>query len=251
MSGLEITPITGKRPENVAELVQNRIALDIRRGILRPGQRLPSEPEYASALGVSRNSLREALQSLEREGLVVRRHGIGTFVTEHKPMIRGGLERLTGIMQIISDQGLRPGTRLLRYEMSECGPEASHALGTLESDPVVIIETVKSADGEPVAVCMDVIPLEYLGDNVDIGLLQMSVFDGLERSHAIRIRHAECELAPITADPDLADKLLIDVGTPVLLLRQVHLDDQNRKVLYSCSYFPFNRFTFRLIRHRY
>ncbi|MCR4425069.1 MAG: GntR family transcriptional regulator [Firmicutes bacterium] len=250
MEECHIIPINSKQSPNVAELVQDQITRNIRLGVLKPGQKLPSEPEYAAALGVSRNSLREALQSLEREGLVVRRHGIGTFVTESRPMIKGGIERLSGVMQIIADQGRVPGTRLIRFERAECGPEAAHALGVEESAPAAIIETVKTADGDPVAVCMDVIPIELLGDSIDVDALQRSVFEGLEKSHGVSIKFAECELVPTVADDSLAEKLAVDTGTPILLLSQVHVDSGNRRVLYSCSYFPFNRFTFRLIRHR-
>ncbi|HAY98585.1 MAG TPA: hypothetical protein DCY45_04925, partial [Mesotoga sp.] len=61
-------------------------------GELKAGEKLPSEPDLARKLGVSRNSLREAIGLLQKDGLLLKRHGIGTFVTDRYPIIKGGIE---------------------------------------------------------------------------------------------------------------------------------------------------------------
>lgn len=117
------TDFVNYRMELLSDRIQRDIEARIQNGLLRPGEKLPPEVEYARMLGVSGNSLRKPLRSLENSGLAVKRHGIGTFVTESRPVIRGGIERLTGIMQLISDQGLAPGSRIVdfRYDKSDNG----------------------------------------------------------------------------------------------------------------------------------
>lgn len=71
-------------------LVMDKIKSDIETGLLRPGERLPSEAELSKQLGVSRATLREALRLLEEEKIVIRRHGVGTFINS-KPVFQVGL----------------------------------------------------------------------------------------------------------------------------------------------------------------
>jgi GntR family transcriptional regulator len=114
----------------------------------------------------------------------------------------------------------------------------------------MILETVKYADSDPVAVCVDYVPIKFLDKPPRPEDLYDSIFEGLERHHGINIRLAECEILSVAAEPAQAEDLSVGIGTPLLLLRQVHIDIKERRILYSKSYFPSNKLTFRLIRHR-
>ena len=101
-------PAVRLRADNRPLYVQ---AIDALRSLLQGGEyavgaRLPSEPELAQRLGISRPTLREALQTLEEEGAIVRRHGVGTFVAEPRPVLDAGLEVLESIEQMASRGGL-------------------------------------------------------------------------------------------------------------------------------------------------
>ena len=222
----------------------------IREGELLPGQRLPTEPELAAHLGVGRNSLREALQSLEDSGLIIKRHGIGTFVTESRPLVQGGIERLASLTEYIASEGRVSGSDLVGYAVVPASAEVRRKLHLESAAPVAVIESIKTADGQPVAVCFDYIPVEFLRQPFDPDSIQASIFEGLQNEHGISIRFAECEILPTVAHGSLASMLSVEEGTTLLLLDQVHVDDADRRVFHSKSYFPFNRFTFRLIRHR-
>jgi len=241
---------TLRRSATTTEMVRRELEGRIRKGVLRPGEQLPNEPELAAQLGVSRNSLREALQVLEDAGLIIKRHGIGTFVTESSPLVRAGIERLTSLTEFVADQGRTPGSRLVSFDIAAADSEVRKKLGLAGTNQVAIVQTIKTADAQPVAVCFDYVPTMFLKEPIDPQSLAVSIFEGLENEHCISIRLAECEIIPTLADNTIADMLDSEPGAPVLLLSQVHLDTQGRRVCYSRSYFPATKFTFRLVRRR-
>lgn len=219
-------------------------------GRFAPGERLPSEPELAESLGVSRNSLREAIGLLENEGYLLRRKGVGTFITHSDPIIKGGIERLKGIADFIREKGYTPGSILERFGSRACDESIAARLMLEPGESVTIIETIKTASGKPVASCIDIIPDRLLKQPVAAADFRESIFDNLHVNHGIDISFAECDLIATVSDAVLSNKLKLETGSPILLLEQIHYDDQGRKVLFSKSFFPSSKFTFKLIRRR-
>ena len=238
------------RNASLIERIKNDLRDNITSGGLKPGERLPSEPELAAVLGVSRNSLREAMSLLENEGFLHRRQGVGTFITESGPIVRGGIERLRNIADFITEQGYQPGSEVLRFEAEPCDDFVAGKLLIAPGDAVTVLETVKTASGKPVALCVDVMPSALLGGGADPESMKASIFDYLRRDRGVDVLFAECDLVPIVADRALASKLDTPLGGPVLLLESIHYDAGDRKVLFSKSYFPAGKFAFKLIRRR-
>ena len=89
--------------------VIDRLKSDIEKGVYQENEKLPSEFELSKTLGVSRATLREALRLLEEENIIVRRHGVGTFVNP-KPVFTSGIEQLSSISSMIEQAGMEPGT---------------------------------------------------------------------------------------------------------------------------------------------
>ncbi len=89
--------------------VIDRIKRDIETGVYKEKQKLPSEFELAKQLGVSRATLREALRVLEEENIIIRRHGVGTFVNA-RPLFTSGIEQLSSVTDMIRQAGRKPGT---------------------------------------------------------------------------------------------------------------------------------------------
>ena len=219
-------------------------------GMLAQGERLPSETDLAHEMGISRNSLREAIGMLEREGLLLKKQGVGTFVTSVTPIIRGGIERLTGIMDFVKANGYEAQNRLISFSASVANPTVSTLLNLSPGQVVYNLTTIKLASEVPVALCIDYIPESIFKTPVKPERLQYSLFEGLEKEYGIEIFYAEAEIIPVISDRDIASKLQIPEGEAVLLLSQIHFGKNNRKILYSKSYFPTGKFTFRLIRKR-
>jgi GntR family transcriptional regulator len=239
-----------KKSANLSEQISQYIKEKIVQNIYRPGEKLPSEAEFSRTLGVSRNSVREALGLLESVGLIVKRQGVGTFVTANKPLIKGGIEHLTGIKQFIADNGYNSRSKLLYYRRERVSLEIAEKLGLKTNNEILAMESLKIANDYPVTLCIDIIPYNLLNEPVKPELLHDSVFEGLKLYHGIDIRSAECEILSAIVDPLLAEKMSITPDNPVLLLKQIHYDSLNRKVLYSKSYFPSDRFTFKLVRYQ-
>ena len=229
--------------------IHNELRRLILNGELKAGERLPSEPDLAHELGVSRNSLREAIGLLQKEGLLLKKHGIGTFVTDRYPIIRGGIERLSSIGSFIESQGHSARSEIVRFDQCVCEERICEFLGLEEKSLVYVLETAKYASEIPVAVCIDFIPKSIV-EEIDPDIIYSSVFEGLGRHYNIDIRYAECDLIPTSCDEILSERLKVESGTSVLLLEQIHYDVLDRKVLYSKSYFPSGKFTFKLIRRR-
>ncbi|MDF2684808.1 MAG: GntR family transcriptional regulator, partial [Brevibacillus sp.] len=99
-------------------LVMDKIKGDIESGQLRPGERLPSEAELSKQLGISRATLREALRLLEEEKIVIRRHGVGTFINS-KPVFSGGIGELFSVTDAIERQGYSAGTMIRKTSFGE------------------------------------------------------------------------------------------------------------------------------------
>ncbi len=116
---------------------------------LEVGEAIPSERQLSADLGVSRLTLRAALDDLAREGYVVRRRGAGTFVGE--PKIAQELT-MTSFTDDMRRRGLRPSSRTLELRVSPAGARLGRLLHVSPSEPVVIASRLRLADGESMAI---------------------------------------------------------------------------------------------------
>ncbi|TDF98593.1 GntR family transcriptional regulator [Paenibacillus piri] len=217
-------------------------------GKLRIGERLPSELQMAKEFGVSRETFRSAVRMLEKEGKLLVKHGVGTFVIQPLPLIPSSLEKLASIGNIIRTAQLDEGESRVSLKTEGCSPEAAQALGIQPNDPVVNLERVRTASGEPVAFSINVIPRSIAGDAFDEGKFHGSLLDFFEKRLGRKIATADSEICvPLHIDRN-CQRLLLHPQTTVLLLKQVHYDDANKPVLYSLDYLRNDVFTFRIRR---
>jgi len=240
-------------------LAQHSLAARVRLALLAriqdgrhpPGSRLPSEVDLAKALGVSRTSLREALLQLEQEGMVARRHGHGTFV-RNVGVLHNNLDRNLSATELIRGQGMEPGTPETRWAWSVAGPHEAELLRVPEGSRTVRLERVRTADGRRVVLTVDVIPAALFTvagvapDEIAVpGVsvyrffaerLGRSVFDG----HA----HLRVELA----GRDLAARLAVAEGTPVLVIEQLDFDALESPLLLSWETYVVSAFDFAIHR---
>ncbi|WP_394187431.1 GntR family transcriptional regulator [Paenisporosarcina quisquiliarum] len=228
--------------------VIDRLKDDIAKGVFVEKEKLPSEFELAKSLGVSRATLREALRLLEEENVIVRRHGVGTFVNP-RPVFTSGIEQLTSVSSMIRKAGMEPGTIYLSSSEALPSEEDVKRFHCENDDSVITIERVRTANGEPVVYCVDKVPTKYLPNDF-LSRQEGSIFTAIEESGQIRISHAIAFIDPTGYHEEASPILECEPETALLVLKQLHYDDNDQVVLYSKNYFRADKFSFHVVRKR-
>jgi GntR family transcriptional regulator len=227
--------------------IRDKLAQRISSGAIAPGARLPTEPELAAELGVSRATLREALRSLEEDGFVSRRRGAGTYAT-HRPRLRNNLDVNFGVTAMIRAAGLTPGTVRARTSQEQADADEAHALDLDPGDPISVLERVRTADERPVVFSRDVVPSVRMGIRALDGIGDGSIYDLLARGAGGSVEHGIVTIEPARADRSLAKALDIRVGAPLLYLRQVDYDREGAPLLLSHEHHVADAFEFSVVR---
>ena len=228
-----LTPIYSQLKEMVREKIEA--------GIWPPGTLIPSERDFCEQFGISRMTVRQALGELVSEGMVVREKGKGTFVAQ--PRLRQRLTRLTGFSEDMLARGKQPGACVLRVERVAAKPTAARALGILPSEEVILVERLRLADGEPVA--LEASYLHFDGMEEVIGLpLDGSLYRLLTERFGIHPLRAEQEIEATLATGREMDLLKLEPSKPVLRNRRTTYDAEGRPFEYAESVYRGDRYTF-------
>lgn len=214
-----------------------------------PGVQLPPEPELAAELGVSRATLREALRSLEDEGLVRRTRGAGTFVAD-RPRVANNLDANFGVTDAIRASGMEPGTVDGSVRVEAASADEAERLDLEPGEDVVVVDRVRTADGRPVVLSRDILPARLTGEDPPVmaRLERTSVYEVLEKDLGIAIHHGLATFQPARADGHLATRLEVPKGTLLLYIRQVDFDVAGRPVVSSHEHHLADAFEFSVVR---
>ncbi|NUU08455.1 GntR family transcriptional regulator [Leifsonia sp. C5G2] len=219
----------------IYQVIVRDITEQITGGSLQPGDRLDSEPRLAERYGVSRMTLRQALGELEAGGLVVRRHGAGTFVNTPRPIQRRGNQ----LGAFHEEMGLDPNeivTDLLLQEV--VAPPAAVAddlvLGHGATTSHVI--RLRRLHGKPIALQESWVPYLLVPGLGRDGLIDGSLYKTMRERGGIEIRSAEQAVSVATATPEVADALEETPGSPVMSIRRVSWDGSGNPVEVAQSF---------------
>lgn len=217
-------------------------------GTFRPGSQLPTEAELCETLGVSRTVVREALRVLEDDGLVARRHGVGTFVRDH-PILKN-LNVNFGITEMIETAGLKAGTSHLALLKETADKERAEKLGVAIGAPLVTIERVRTADGRPVVYSLDTIAealLQKAGFDTDL-LMTQSIYSILQNSLGRVVDYGIARLLPVAAPAHVTTKLQLPQNALTLYVVQTDYSSEDEPLIYSCEYHLPDAFDFMVWR---
>lgn len=214
---------------------------------LPAGSRLPSEPELAKQLGVSRATLREAMRMFETQGQIRRRQGAGTFIVGKPTIIEGGLENLESMLTLARRTGLDVGPGPVTIEQTQASAEVAEALEIAEGAPVVRISRTMCTDSRPVAFLVDTLPVDVLQPTELTNKFDGSVLDYLlSRGDPLTISYTNITASNATAD---VAKMLEIQRDDVLLQFMAKLFTASGKVVdFSSSYFLPGYFKFHIVR---
>ncbi|HSJ57565.1 MAG TPA: GntR family transcriptional regulator [Anaerolineae bacterium] len=243
-----LQPLRTDRQPLAARAQQYLLGL-IENGTYQPGEQLPSQADLATQLGISRPTLREALLNLEQEGLIVRKHGVGTFVAPGSGRrLESGLERLESVLELAARHGLVTDFAELEVEERQAGEEEAAPLQVDEGTPVTEVRRVIVVDGTPVAYMVDLLTSSHLPASCIDDTFKGSVLDLLRCNPDLGLAGAVAEIVALDAAGFLVDKLKVKPGQAILLLEETLFDVENRPVGFSRNYFIPDFFRFHVVR---
>ncbi len=198
----------------------------IRDGSLSVDAAMPSERELAESLGVSRMTLRRAVDMLVKDGLLDRRHGSGTYV--RKPPVEQVMDAVQSFSKESRALGFKPGTRLLEVRETRPDPGVAALLGLEAHEETTSITRLRTADDEPLAIQRAYLPRRYQGLSIDFLRELESLYATLERQFGVRILRAR---QSVTARlPSVLERRWLSLGAndPVLALERISFDQEGR-----------------------
>jgi len=236
---------------SVAVQVREDLRSRILDGRLAGGSQLPPEVELARTMGVSRTSLREAVMQLEQDGLLIRRHGHGTFVrTSHH--LQSSLNVNLSATELIRAHGMEPGTVDLQLHHHAATEYEAERLALATGDPVIVLERVRTADGRPVVFTRDVFPASlFAASGVDPEELRqegLSVYRFIAERLGLSVVDGTAWIRPDVASPSLSAQLDIGVGDLILVIEQVDRDAAERRLLLTWEHYSADSFQFVIQR---
>ncbi len=221
--------------------VASRMQQLIETGVLPVGGRLENEVELAERLGVSRPTIRRAVQYLVERGVLVRKRGVGTQIVH--PKVRRPVE-LSSLYDDLAKSGQKPRTQVRTLEVRRAPDHVAEALGLDENVQVTWVERLRFADGEPLAIMHNAVPVDVLPlrreDLEGRGLYELLRAAGYAPRMATQVVGARTATAAEAA-------VLEDVrGAPLLTMTRTAWDASGQGVEYGSHIYRASRYAFEL-----
>ncbi|MET9653983.1 GntR family transcriptional regulator [Streptomyces sp. NPDC006460] len=208
-------------------------------GALTPGSLLGNEIDLATRLGLSRPTVRQAIQSLVDKGLLVRRRGVGTQVVHRH--VRRPLE-LSSLYDDLEAAGGLPATVVLANRLEPADARVAAALGVPEGSDVHCLERLRTTHGEPVARLRNHLPVGLL--DLDTAPLEDTGLYRLLRGAGVTLHSAGQTVGARAASAAEADLLAEREGAPLLTMERTTFDDTGRAVEFGSHLYRASRYSF-------
>ncbi|MFB2903470.1 GntR family transcriptional regulator [Aeromonas jandaei] len=201
----------------------------VRSGLLPQGNILPGERDLSQLTGVSRITIRRAMQTLEEEGVVTRSRGYGTQINN---TFEYSLKEARGFSQQMTLRGKKPDTLWINKCVVKCTGEVAERLAIPEGSDVFLLKRIRYMDSDAVSIEESYVPVALIVDADDIGI---SLYDYF-RSQNIIPHHTRSQVSAKMPDSDFQTHIKLETTVPVLVIKQVALDQQNRPIEYSINH---------------
>lgn len=204
---------------------------------LRPGDRIPSERDLADVLGLSRQTVRRALEDLVREGTLERRSTSGTHVATSRPFVRHvGTRRSGSIYRAVLRGGHAPSLRLLFFEQIAASRVVAAHLRLPPRAPLIVIRRLLSVDGVPVCIETSHLPAERVPGLVAADILEAgSLYELLQARYGLEFGDREATISAEVVLPRDAELLGLEPGMSVLVYRVDVADPDGRPIEHTIS----------------
>lgn len=209
---------------------------------LPPHTQLPTERELAETLEVNRQTVRVALDELDREGLVYRLQGAGTFVSAAR--ISKSFE-LTSFSEDMRARSMRPGSQSVEVQLTPAGQTASYALDISPRDDVVRVRRVRTADDIPI--CLEESSFAAASvAGLEHGILGNSLYEDLRERFGLVAVRADQEIHAVVLDQAQAEALHTPPFSPAFLVKRTTYDARSRPIEYAESVYRGDRYSYQL-----
>lgn len=228
----------------IRDEIRGRIAV----GQWQAHQQIPSEAVLMQQYGVSRITVRQAVQALEQQGLIVKVPGKGSFVAPPKPFQE--LAQLQGFAEAMSRQGHVATSRVIDLVTQPAIALVAQRLALPQASMVTRIRRVRLLDGQPVSLDVTWLP-QAVGDRLRYeDLVHRDIFLILENDHGIALGRADLAMDAVTADAELARHLGLAPGDAVLRVDRLTHTRDGHPIDYETLYCRGDNFQYRLRVHR-
>jgi len=228
------------RHEQISDWVRERIE----DGTHAPHDQLMSENQLCEEFDVSRITVRRALQTLESEGLIYRRQGLGAFVSDKR--VPQGMIRLTSFVEDMSRAGIDASSRIVSFHHEPCPASVAEELDAPPGKVVCRLDRLRLGNGEPIAFDSTWLPVFYgqLLDGFDLS--KDTIYRIMEEEHDIPILRGRYRLDALNADAALAAHLQVVMNKALFLIERLSMTVSDKPVYFQRRYYRTDRVKYEL-----
>jgi len=237
--------VDNKSPIALYIQIRETIRSAIEKKIFQPGELIPGESELCDYFSVSRTVVRQAFDDLFHEGMIIRKKGKGTFVSEPKILERFG-QKLTGFHFDMSLKGYQVKTEILQKEIIPATKEIADLLSVQVNEPLILIKRRRFINDEPVLLVTSYLPQKKAGDLMLVDLETTSLYDYLENQFGLTLSHGQRTIEAISASTEQARLLCIKKRDPLLMLNSISFLSDGTPIEYYRSFHRADRFKFEV-----
>lgn len=224
----------------IKDILRDRIL----EGVYESHEQMPSESELMKAFKVSRITVRQALGDLQKEGLIFKVQGKGSYVS--KPKAFQNLARLQGFAEAMASMGYETYSRVIGDQIIPAGATVGARLDVPASESVVEIRRVRFLNREPISVDVSYLP-QTIGERLlREDLAHRDIFLILENDYGLPLGQAELQIEAMLADEALARLLKVVEGAPILRIERLTFTAEGKPVDFEYLYYRGDAFQYRL-----
>lgn len=237
-----MTTLRRHHPIPLYQQLQATLRAQIESGQFRTHERLPSERELSQQFGVSRMTVRQALDALTQAGLIYGKVGKGTFISE--PKIDQQLVMLTGFSEEMQRRGQAPSSRVLKAVQITATKDIAVALQIESKTRVFNLTRVRLANGAPLAIENDYLPAHLCPDFLSHNFSRESLYDVLRHQYGWHLVRAQQTVEARLATEDELELLQLKRPAPILAIERVTMVEQGFPIEYVRSAYRGDRYKF-------
>lgn len=223
----------------------------IQTGRYKEGEKLPSEIELSKVCEVNRNTLRQAISRLTKEGMLRKEKGMGTFVLSRKPVaLKHKLERISSFRDDLNESGLKENTVLLKKGIGDAPDHVAKALILGTNSKVVVIRRLRTGDGVPLLYEESYLPRDMFGRILNMDLTG-SMYKILSEQFDTLLARCEQTIKAVNLNPQIAKLFNLPKSSAGLYMESVTYNDNNIPIEVLCSYYRGDKYIFEVELGRY